>query len=646
MLLILRNSLLLCCFCYASISFSDDLYPIATISGSRLPQNYNDSGISVTVIEAEMIKRSSARRIPDILRLIPGFTMAQWNSQLPLMSVHGLADSYNKRINVLVDGKSMFITSVMSTQLIDIPVALQDIERIEVYRSPTTVAFGAGSFFSTVNIITTHPSQEPSFSTSTRLGSHNIQDYTIQTAHRGAAFDYSLTGTLTRNSDMYAKDGRILEEFNEQLLRGKFSYQFDNGDYLLVQAGYAWATYDISPYYFADKTRIFEQVKYEHNFSEGHYLTSQLHLKQFHYTNRGSFGITPAEELIAINPSSSVYSGELEIRDTVLLAESKFTVGLTSEYTASKTPVMYTRDFTPNQLEDSALQQFVLLEHSLSPKILITLGAAHDQSTLAGSAVTTQASVSYKYSNYHQFRLSSSSGIRNPSLIERYASIYGPVMTDPSRIVNLLDAPDHDFSHPESIHSYDLSHLYHDKALSTEFRIYYQRISHLLALAYGLDNNLEYSSVNYPIYAYGEEFTFRYIHPDWDFFFSASQMNVDSSNSDNDFYTISSLIQAAPLKEENSAPSYTLATLATRHFHDPDYDVTLLYNQFGSFHWSESTSTDGISRLDINITKCFSPSSFAICGKIMAQNILNEDEGYLSERGAGRGYYIELTAEF
>lgn len=136
--------------------FLDDM-PVV-LSVSRLPQRLDETPGAVTVLDRDFIRRSGARDVADLLRLVPGFqTSTSFEPDAPQASYHGGFGNYSARIQVLVDGRSVYSTyffgSVASGLM---SVALEDIERIEVLRGSNSAAYGARAMLGVVNIVTRH----------------------------------------------------------------------------------------------------------------------------------------------------------------------------------------------------------------------------------------------------------------------------------------------------------------------------------------------------------------------------------------------------------------------------------------------------------------------------------------------------------
>ena len=106
------------------------------LSVSRLPQRLDETPGAVTLLDRDMIRLSGARDVADLLRLVPGFqTSTSFETGAPLASYHGGFDGYSARIQVLVDGRSVYSPFLFGSSAPGLQtVALEDIERIEVLR--------------------------------------------------------------------------------------------------------------------------------------------------------------------------------------------------------------------------------------------------------------------------------------------------------------------------------------------------------------------------------------------------------------------------------------------------------------------------------------------------------------------------------
>src|SRR5512139_3520776 len=124
------------------------------VSATRLPQTPLELPASLTVIDRRMIEASGVTDIPELLRLVAGFQIAHVDGAHYAVTYHGMGDQYARRIQVLVNGRSVYMPATSSVDWADLPLTLEDIDHIEVLRGPNGVTFGDNSFSAVVNITT------------------------------------------------------------------------------------------------------------------------------------------------------------------------------------------------------------------------------------------------------------------------------------------------------------------------------------------------------------------------------------------------------------------------------------------------------------------------------------------------------------
>ena len=154
--------------------FFVDIPPVDTVT--RLPQPKSETPAAITIIDREMIEASGARSLPDVFRLVPGMQIAHNSGAETTVTYHGLSDRYARRMQVLVDGRSVYGAWQRSVVWPTINIALEDIDRIVVTRGPNTVAYGANAFFATINIITLHAAQNKGTALKLTGGNNDIRD--------------------------------------------------------------------------------------------------------------------------------------------------------------------------------------------------------------------------------------------------------------------------------------------------------------------------------------------------------------------------------------------------------------------------------------------------------------------------------------
>src|SRR5690606_42140276 len=79
------------------------------LSVTRLAQSLADTPGAVTIIDRDMIRRSGARQVSELLRFVPGFIVSGWNGANPITQYHTKLDEYGSRLDrkSVVYGKRM-----------------------------------------------------------------------------------------------------------------------------------------------------------------------------------------------------------------------------------------------------------------------------------------------------------------------------------------------------------------------------------------------------------------------------------------------------------------------------------------------------------------------------------------------------------
>ncbi|MDQ3624575.1 MAG: TonB-dependent receptor [Verrucomicrobiota bacterium] len=122
-------------------------------SVTRMESTLGDSPAAVFVITPEMIRRSGATSIPELLRMVPGVNVARLTSNQWVLSIRGFDNVLANKLLVQVDGRTVYspIQAGVFWDTIDYP--LEDIQRIEVVRGPGGALWGANAVNGVINII-------------------------------------------------------------------------------------------------------------------------------------------------------------------------------------------------------------------------------------------------------------------------------------------------------------------------------------------------------------------------------------------------------------------------------------------------------------------------------------------------------------
>lgn len=127
-------------------------------SASRTEQKITRSAVPVSILTAEDIHRSGATNIPEVLRFVPGVDVRRLDRTRYSVGVRGMVGQYSDRTLVLINGRTALDPVYGTTDWLNLPVLMEDIERIEIVRGLGGAVWGANAYNGVINIITKKPS--------------------------------------------------------------------------------------------------------------------------------------------------------------------------------------------------------------------------------------------------------------------------------------------------------------------------------------------------------------------------------------------------------------------------------------------------------------------------------------------------------
>ena len=237
------------------------------LTATRLSQPLSEAPNAMTVIDRNMIAASGFRSIPDLFKLVPGMYVSYYKGSQAVVSYHGLTDQYSRRMQVMVDGRSVYLSPNNSVDWANLPITIEDIVRIEVIRGPAAASYGANSTQGVINIITRDASEVDGKSVKVTHGNKGINDEFVYFGKRGENFDYRMTLGYTADNGydnlsappnnipvtQYKADGLLNNSYDNnqaRLVNYRGNYHPDGKDNFDVQLGF---NHDVQEVGFIDK---------------------------------------------------------------------------------------------------------------------------------------------------------------------------------------------------------------------------------------------------------------------------------------------------------------------------------------------------------------------------------------------------------
>lgn len=132
----------------------EDLMNVEVTSVSRSESTVGESPAAVFVITQDMIRRSGATVIPEVLRMVPGLHVARIDGNKWAVASRGFNGRFAKNLLVQVDGRAVYNPQIAGVFWDGVDVPLEDVERIEVIRGPGASVWGANAVNGIINIVT------------------------------------------------------------------------------------------------------------------------------------------------------------------------------------------------------------------------------------------------------------------------------------------------------------------------------------------------------------------------------------------------------------------------------------------------------------------------------------------------------------
>ena len=157
-----HNLLTLFLICFTQIAFTQSttdslLIEEIVIQENRLQLPVSDASHTINIISRQQIQNSPARSVAEVLQNVAGIDIRQ-------RGVHGVQSDVSIRGGtfdqalILINGIKMADPQT-GHHAMNIPLDLDNIERIEVLKGPAARVFGANAFSGAINIVTKTPNK-------------------------------------------------------------------------------------------------------------------------------------------------------------------------------------------------------------------------------------------------------------------------------------------------------------------------------------------------------------------------------------------------------------------------------------------------------------------------------------------------------
>lgn len=460
-------------------------FPVV-LSASRLVQPVSEAPNAMTVIDRQMIKASGFRTIAELFRLVPGMYVGNVGANTPIVSLNGVSDQYSRRMQVLVDGRSVYLPPFGGVDWQDLPLLIDDIERIEVVRGPAAASHGSNSFYGVINILTRGAASVNHNSFTVNKGGMGISDVSARLGKSGEKFDYRLS--FGYRSDGGDNPPVVNDTSSNHLLTLRTNYRPLSSDSIEFQFGISEGAYGQGTlgrlndvFRSVQIQNDFQQMAWTHSWDRGdeskltYYRINRDYTDPYKCVNFPLCG--------ALSPQGFAYDvarsqrQELELQNTTQLGSNNRAVwggGIRYDYADQRLIIT-----SPKGLHQSRF--FVHDEWRATEALLLNAGTMYEDDGAGHKSTSPRLSLNYHVLPQHTLRASVSSATRNPVMAEMYLktgtnSYWSRAYTPPAADLR-----------PERILSKELGYVGQFGSVSVDGRIYYDKVRDIIFLDFYAD---------------------------------------------------------------------------------------------------------------------------------------------------------------
>jgi iron complex outermembrane receptor protein len=463
-------------------------FPVV-LSASRLSQPISEAPSPMTVIDRKMIDASGSRNIVELFRLVPGMYVGYENGHTSIVSYRGTTDAYARRMQVLIDGRTVYLPPYGYVNWAELPIDIADIERIEVVRGPAAASYGSNSVQGVINILTRPASAVHKPQVSTNLGSGGVKDISARFGNTSEKWDYRVT--LASQSD-HGFDNSGVHEVNDdsstKLVNIRAAYRPTGRDSIDFQLGYADNTgmdgITTVPSSIPDDWNTLRDAKILSNFQQITWLhttqaNSDVHLSYYH------IGQSSKDDRYAVpNPNPGgpqawiaddvfVQRHEVELQQTLnTSSDNRVVWGGGMRYDSVDSPMNLATPLTWKEY-----RIFAHDEWRFTPASLLNTGAMVERSPLGDTRVSPRVAYNYHLTARHTLRASLSTAYRNPEMMEEFSDRRYSLITGTYQEFKSLGGSD-----PERTLAREIGYIgqLDDAGSTIDLRAYYDSIDNII----------------------------------------------------------------------------------------------------------------------------------------------------------------------
>lgn len=574
------------------------------VTANRTIQPLSEVPSSISIITEEDIINSGSRTIAEALQLQAGLHVIN-NGPLGAVASLSIRGSEAAQVLVLIDGVRLNSAQNGQFDLSDLPVVLEQIERIEILRGPASSVYGANALGGVVQIITKQADQ-PLTTLSWKESRWNTRQLSVTTAQKIGSLHFRL-GVSDDSSDGF----RVNSALDQNRFDASVGIDLPNNFAL-----------NLSGYYLDKETGIPGSTSFPSSRAQqtnknslttislqGPLGNSNLKI-QGNYQRQYNNYVDP-DSWIPTDDTHIIKTRGLEIQDNITLGSSTILIG--GEFRKDELDSTTAGDQDQNQLAF-----FGDISYRFTDTVKMNIGLRYDDHSDFDSQLSPKFGLLLNLSEKTNLRVSIAKAFRAPTLNDRYWPetffAKGNRQLEPETATEYELALDHNFNRTDRI------------SVSTFLR----KVKDLIEWAPGADGKWQPTNLN-KAEIYGTEISATYVPVE----FVTLNSNYTYLHAINE--TTDEFIDTKPRHRINAA--IDLGPWVKTKFR--------VQGNYVNYYKKPGRKTNSYTTVDLLLKRPFAFKHFDLEGSLGVKNLFDRDyevnEGYPMP---GQEIFATLTALF
>lgn len=378
------------------------------VTATKTKKPVKEVTASVTVITSAMIQNSTATTVTELLSTVPGVaTNGRGSLGIPgSISMRGLnGGGGSAKVQVLMDGRPLNMGFGTAIDWNTIP--LENIERIEVVRGPSSALYGGNGLSGTINIITKKSAGQDHTYFDTSVGSFGTQQSSFVQEGKSGNTNYIITG------DYGKSDGYVPHSDYEG---HNFTARFDTDSDWIFRSGYN--TYNQTNFNLNTKTY---PLGYDFTNSEAYYFDVEKKFTNDNVDTSVRAYYNHANPITTLTSGKTYSNWDNTLQGIALQQDLKLakqhTLTWGTEYQSAA--ANDTEDITAKNVKNYGYNTYALFlqdDRHLTARLLLNMGGRYDHNSTYGGQFSPKFGLAYDVAADTTLKLNIAKAFKAPSL--------------------------------------------------------------------------------------------------------------------------------------------------------------------------------------------------------------------------------------